>query len=531
MMAKRNINPYLTVFSMFLCVILLSSFAFAGDAKYGGILKIGVRSPQYNRLDARYLTTVNQVPTAEMIYDRLFTWGEQGYGGLVPNIATGYETKDNKVWVIRLREGVKFHNGREMTAEDVKANFDWRLKTPKGWRPISGKELIKYLNRVEVIDKYTFKIILDKPFSPLIRVLAWSVRGILPPEEVEKWGSKFTLHPVGTGPFKVVEIKPKEKIVLERFDDYWGPKPYVDRVEVLFIRSDEARLIAMQKGELNVAQLYDEARPTLDKDPDIDYRVGPNIFTSHRHFFNFRRWPMNDIRFRRAMWMGADWKNIAIGSWPFNSGNYARTLFDHTKFFNPDALSLIPPYDPEKAKDLIKAVEKDAGKKIPPIYWLDANSTAPKNVATVAKIQLEQIGVPLNLQLLPYANWYVKGRRDPKIEWDTFGYGFGFGIDPSLGLRFFETNSGSASDGKSLGGYSNPEFDRWIAKAEAAIDEQERIKSYHEAEKVLLKDAVAILLWPWRAGFAWNKGVKDVKITNTMVFNVCNTWCNVWVDK
>jgi ABC-type transport system substrate-binding protein len=75
------------------------------------------------------------IPSAQMIYDPLLTWGDKGYASLIPGLATKAETKDNKVWVFHLRKGVKFHNGREMTAQDVKTNFDWRIQTPKGWNP------------------------------------------------------------------------------------------------------------------------------------------------------------------------------------------------------------------------------------------------------------------------------------------------------------------------------------------------------------------------------------------------------------
>ena len=262
-------NMILLISSVFLCIVILFSVGFAGEPKYGGTLVIGTRIPQYNRLDVRQLSSVSQVPTSDLIYNRLFSWGKGTYDTLVPALAIRYETQDSKVWIIHLRQGVKFHNGREMTAEDVKTNFDWRIETPKGWKPLRNKDQIRYLNRVEVIDKYTVKIVLDKPFSPLIRVLAYAIRGIVPPEEVEKWQDEFTLHPCGTGPFKVVDVKPPDRVVLERFDDYWGPRPYIDRVEVMFVRSNEARLIALEKGDIDICQLSDEAKPTLKKNPNL----------------------------------------------------------------------------------------------------------------------------------------------------------------------------------------------------------------------------------------------------------------------
>jgi len=529
---KKSINIICLFLILSLSFFLTISFASEAKPKYGGTLRIAVRLPQFNRLDGRQLTTEGMVPVAPMLYDGLFANGPKGSPFLVPALATSYETKDNKVWIFHLRKGVKFHNGREMTAEDVKQNFDWRINTPKGWKPVKYRELIKGLKKAEVIDKYTVKVTLEDAFAPLLGILTWSLRAIVPPEEVEKWGGKFSFHPVGTGPYKIAEIKPKEKVVLERFDGYWGPRPYIDRLEFKFIRSNEARMIALQKGEIDFAQLQDESKPLLEKDPNLAWET--LVFSSiiQKHYFNVRRWPMNDIRFRKAVWMGADWENMVINAYPFKSGIFARTLLDHTPYFNPEALKLVPKYDPEEAKRLIKAVEKDAGKKIPPIFWLDSNMGPMKNYGEMAKITLAQIGVPINLQLMSHAIWFDKFLRDPKMEWDMAGYGQGFLRAPTLGYAYWFTNSRTGPDGKSVGGYSNPEFDKWVKLTETSLDEKERIKATQEAEKVLLKDAATIPLFPVHYIYAWNKKVKGVKNTNVGPVHVTTGWgANMWIDE
>jgi len=527
-----SLRRILAVTLAIVCLFLFSSLSLANEPKQGGTLRIAVRMPQYHRLDPRNNTLETMAPASGMIYDCLFNWGPDGYKNMVPQLATSYETKDNKVWIIHLRKGVKFHNGREMTAEDVKTNLDWRLNLPKGWRPIKYKEFIKYFQSVDVVDKYTVKITLGQPFSPLMRMLAYALRGIVPPEEVEKWGQKFSAHPSGTGPFKMVEIDPKVKIVLERFDDYWGPRPYVDRIEYHMIRSQDARLIALEKGEIDMTQeLFEEQIPTVKKNPNLAYMEVNNPFVLHKAYINFRRWPGNDIRFRKALWMGADWKNIVINSRAFKSGLYAGTLLNRSDFFNPDAMEMVPGYNPEEAKRLIKAVEKDAGKKIPPLYWLDTNSPTGKNIGEPAKIQLAQIGVTVDLHLLSHAIWYEKGYRNPKVEWDTFGYGLGFGLDPTLGFMTFATNSGTHADGKSHGGYSNPEFDQWLQKAEQASTEEGRVKAYQGAEKVLLKDVACIPLSNYRTIIGYNKKVKGFKLTNTSAIYVTNPWTNIWIEE
>jgi oligopeptide transport system substrate-binding protein len=241
---------------------------------------------------------------------------------------------------------------------------------------------------------------------------------------------------------------------------------------------------------------------------------------------------MNDIRFRKAVWMGADWKNIIINAYPYKSGVFARTLLDHTPYFNPEAMKLVPPYNPEEAKKLIQAVEKDAGKKIPPIFWLDSSSSPMRDIGELAKLSLGQIGVPINLQLMSHAIWFDKLLRDPKLEWDMGGYGQGFLRAPTLGFAYWVTNSRTAPDGKSLGGYSNPEFDRWVKLTETSYDEQERVRATHEAEKILVKDAITIPMFVVHNIYAWNKKLKGVQNTNVGTIQVTTGWgANMWLDE
>jgi len=228
--------------------------------------------------------------------------------------------------------------------------------------------------------------------------------------------------------------------------------------------------------------------------------------------------------------MGADWKNIAINSKPFKMGMHARTMLEFTPYFNPEAVDLIPQYNPEEAKKLIEAVEKDAGKKIPPIYWLASSSTG-KPVSELAKLQLAQIGVPIELHLMSHANWFDKLLRDPKLEWDIGAYGAGFGVDPNMGFTYFLTDSKTGADGKSIGGYSNPELDQLLMKSEAVGDEKERMKLYHEGEKILLRDAAALPVAPYQMLLSYNKKVKGFVINDTMNIYVTSTFSNMWIEE
>jgi peptide/nickel transport system substrate-binding protein len=530
-MKRRTFKCGFVAFLVWMGITLGFSLSLAGEPEYGGTLRVGVLIPQYKWLDARYQSVAIFSNCAEMIYEGLVQWKKEPYETPAAWLATDYETEDNKVWLFHLRKGVKFHNGREMTAEDVKTNLEWYIETPKGWKPVQNRGAFQDLEKVEVIDKYTLKATMKRPFAPLPRLMAMLQRTIAPPEEIEKWGDEFRLHPVGTGPFKVAEIT-DVKVVLERFDGYWGPKPYLDRVEYIFIRSDESRLITLQKGEIDLAYVYDDAKPIVEEDPNLGWMTFIIPDSLNKMGFNVRRWPMNDIRFRKAIWMGADWINMSINAHPYKSGTSARTLLDHTRYFNPEALKLVPPYNPGEAKKLIQAVEKDAGKKIPSLYWLDNDAVDRRAMGEMAKVQLAQIGVPLNLQILPRGVFVDKLLRDPKVEFDLGQNGIGFGIEPYRGFAFFMSDSGYGGDGKSLLGSSSPEMDGWINKALKSMNEDERIRCYQEAEKILLRDALLIPWYPTRNSIAYNKKVKGFETTCQGGLVVTRwDWANTWIER
>jgi peptide/nickel transport system substrate-binding protein len=527
-------RPTTNIFMFFFLILFFlapASTTKASEPKYGGIVRIGVLFPQFDHLDGRKWIPLGFVPAARMIYDPILQWGAKGFEKPQPCLATSYETKDNMEWFFRLRMGVKFHNGRDMTAEDVTANLSWRLETPKGWEPIQNRDLFRFMKKVETVDKYTVKVTLDRPFSPFPRLLAHSLSSILPPEEVKKWNKDFWKRAIGTGPYKLVDVKPNERVVVERFEDYWGPRPYIDRIEYFFIRSDRARLSALEKGEIDVVHLIDADKPALEKNPDLEYFDWPVTANLDRIWFNQRRWPMNDIRFRMAIWMGADWKDIVINSYSHQSGHYARTHLEHTKYYKPETIRLVPKYDPEEAKKLIQAVEKDEGKKIPKLRYVDANTPVTKNQAELAKTQLAKIGVTLDLKLHSEPVWTNQLQRDKKMRWDLGKQGAGFGANPFQGFAYHVSDSGTGADGKSLDGYSNPALDKWIETALRLMNEEEIAKSFQEAEKVLILDAGNIPLSPARQLSAFNKKIKGIKPNNLAAFFTTTNFENWWIEQ
>ena len=181
-----------------------------------------------------------------------------------PQLATSWEvSKDGLVWTFKLRKGVKFHDGTPFNANAVKVSFDrvidknhpfYKYGT---WRyPALGLGPVK---EVKVIDDYTVALRTEKPYAPLVANLALWLCPILSPAAIEKYKEDIGRNPVGTGPFKFVRWIKDDQIILERNDQYWGQKPYVDRIILKSIPEVSARFMALQSGAVDLVD---------DLDPD-----------------------------------------------------------------------------------------------------------------------------------------------------------------------------------------------------------------------------------------------------------------------
>jgi peptide/nickel transport system substrate-binding protein/oligopeptide transport system substrate-binding protein len=191
---------------------------------------------------------------------------EPGTTILKPDLAESYDiSPDGKTFTFKLRHGVKFHNGREMTADDVKYSLD-RVTNPKTQSPgagffasIKGYDAVaggtsESLEGVTAVDPYTVKFELTRPDATFLHVMAINFAHVVPKEEVEKYGADFGKHPVGTGAFKMTEWTSGQKIVFERNKDYFRQGlPHLDKITFEIGQEPVVALLRLQKGEIDIA--------------------------------------------------------------------------------------------------------------------------------------------------------------------------------------------------------------------------------------------------------------------------------------
>src|SRR6516164_4701650 len=247
-------------------------FTLSAGAAPAQTLRIGLGDDP-DTLDPTQSRTLGSALVRAARSDRLF---DIGLGlEIVPQLATEWQWADDKKGlVIKLRPGVRFHDGEPFDAAAVKYNIERHLNMPGSTR----RNDIKAITGVEVIGDQTAKLVLSTPFAPLLAQLAGPAGTMVSPKTAQAAGENFGSHPVCAGPFKFVERVAQDRIVLERFAGYWDKdKIKLDRVVYLPIPDTTVRLANLQSGGLDLTQVAATDLDTVRKDPRLKFAAVDEI--------------------------------------------------------------------------------------------------------------------------------------------------------------------------------------------------------------------------------------------------------------
>ena len=354
----RRITRVFTV-ALALCMLFgVSSVSLAEGASELDTLRVGVAA-----LPSSMDPTLNVGNTSIRIHYNCFETlltADPGDGTLSGMLAESWERVDDYTIEFHLRKGVLFHNGTEMTAKDVQFSFD-RLK-----QEIQGNNLAKSLmstiDHVDILDDYTCRVVTADP-DPLLEQRLASSWGawILPKDYIEEAGdAEFALNAIGTGPFKIISYSP-EKVVLQRFDEYWGAAPSIANIEYILYTENSTRITALVTGEVDIiTQLPMDQISIVESTPGL--RVESTSITN-MHLVQFYidgdpTNPINDKKLRQALSYAIDRQLLSDAFW----GGKAIVPNGHQYFeFGSLYFADYPaePYDVEKAKELLAESEYD----------------------------------------------------------------------------------------------------------------------------------------------------------------------------
>lgn len=284
-------------------------------------------------------------------------------GRTVPEIAEGVTQVDQFTWDFKIREGITFHNGEALTADDVAFTFNRVVKEGAMEGQTSPRKgLMASLQEVTVVDDYTARFHFAAPETELSVKSAAVFMQIMPKDYFEEVGvDGFIAHPVGAGPFKFVEASYAERVVLERYDGYWGGAPdmpgepgpaKLDRVVFEIVPDPASRLAALRAGDIDIMQgvLADQVS-VIENTPGVEVKTGPG---TNLYFFGFNTElaPFDDPRVRRALAYAIDYDLLVEAVY----GGRADALYGIPLSWNSEIQhdGLEPfTYDPERAKALL----------------------------------------------------------------------------------------------------------------------------------------------------------------------------------
>src|SRR5882757_4307864 len=354
--------------------------------------------------------TLSRFYTTRIVFaalcDKLFDIDEKL--NIVPQLALGHETSaDGKAVTIKLRPGVKFHDGEALNAEAAKYSLERHLNMKGSFR----KPEIGSVDKVEIVDPMTIKLVLKEPFSPLLAQLTDRAGMMVSPKAAEAAGDKFGLKPVCAGPFKFVERVQQDRIVVEKFVDYWNKdNVFIDKITYLPIVDGTVRLANLRSGGLDLIErvlatdikaVRDNPKLKLIKAVSLGYAgITMNLANGPKADTPFAK----DVRVRRAFDLSLD--RQAINQVVFN-GEFApgNQWVSPQNFYYQQAFP-IPQRDVAKAKALLK----EAGVTGPlTLDFMVPNGPENRAVAEVVQSMAAEAGFDLKIRVTEFATSLKQG--------------------------------------------------------------------------------------------------------------------------
>ena len=465
--------------------LLISSFT-AGAAEK--VLRIGITQDPTN-LNPILMQGVYAESLAGNIFDTLISFKESAKQA-EPLLATSWNiSEDGKTYTFNLRHGVKFHNGQLLTSADVKYTFETTLDK-KNASP--NREFLKPIESIETPDEYTVVLKLNAPSAPFLLALANPTLGILPAKVLKKLGMEgFDRAPIGTGPFKFVEMIPDDRITLAKNKDYFIAEPNLDKVIFRPIPKLETMSAELQSGGIDLAfELLPQDLKRL-ADDGLNIQSVPGM-TLRYIGFSAKTLPFSDLRFRKAVYLAVPFEQAIPGIFK-GAGERAYSWIpvgvvgDDVDYMKSKAL----PFNMQKAKQLIDEMKADGTLK--ENFEFDIYSVsdpARKQVATVLSTQLRTLGLKVNVKTPEWSSLFPMLKAG---ECGMYVMGWGSVPDPDRWTYRLFTPDSTMNFSK----YDNEAVTQALEKGRTLSDPMARAQQYKTAmRQALTEDYIHIpLVW------------------------------------
>ncbi|MBX6376509.1 MAG: ABC transporter substrate-binding protein [Acetobacteraceae bacterium] len=469
-------------------------------------------------LDPHFYNVGPNNAIASTFFDRMLESDERAR--IRPGLLESWRLVSNDTWEFRLRPGVRFHNGAEFTADDIAFTIA-RLPTVVN-SPGSFTTYTRQIRAVEVVDPLTVRIRTNGPQPTLLVDLArLAVLNRRTHENATTDDFNAGRAVIGTGPYRLVEHRPSDRILMARNDEYWGEKPRWERVDYRMVTNDPARTAALLAGDLDVieqvptsdvARLRRDPRVTLSEVESLrnaflvtdQSRDGPTPFVTDNEGKPLPRNPLRDARVRQALSLAIDRQAIVER---VMEGNATATM----QFVGPGVFGHVPDLqppraDPAAARRLLAEAGYPNGFRI---TLHGSNDRYPNDARTLQAIgqMWTRIGVRTQVEAIPFSTLISRSSRQEFSVWFA-SWGASTGetggaMRSVLATYDRERGMGAVNRGR----YSNPEFDSRLIAATQEMDDEKRERMLQDAMRFVMADTPIIPLMLFRNVWAMRKGI------------------------
>ena len=421
-------------------------------------------------------------------------------GALVPAVAKDYTiAPDGMSYTFTLRENVKFHNGNVVTADDVVYSIERCAGLLDDQDPeVVVESALSVISAVEKVGEDTVVIKLSEPNTELLGFLTCF---IIPKDYTEQESA-----PVGTGPFKFVSYTPLTNFVVERFEDYYGEKPYLEKVTFKICASNDAAFLELMSGGIDIfPYLTDEQASQLPGDYNLE-EGSTNVVQAM--FLNNAFEPFADLKVRQALCYAVDKEellDIVAGGRGHIIGS---NMFPNFGVYYETSLENYYTYQPEKAKELLKEAGYDESNPLTFTVKVPSNYDIHVATAQVLTEQYKEIGVQADIQLIEWSAWLTDVYR--AREYEATIVALDSALAPSDVLKRYTSTAKN-----NFVNYENATFDDLFTRALASVDENEKVALYKEIQTLLTEDAASVYLQDGAKLVAVNK-----RFTNFLFYPV-----------
>jgi peptide/nickel transport system substrate-binding protein len=427
-------------------------------------------------------TTNNMV---EHIYDRLLDRDAKTFKPK-PMLAESWKIVNDTTWEFKLRRGVKFHNGEPFTAASVKATIDYALD-PANKSHYNSASYWGPVKEVQVVDDQTVRFVTHKPWPNLIDHASLTNALMMPAKGLRELGpQKLAEKPIGTGPFKFVEWKRDERLVLERNPDYWQGPADVSRVTFRFIPEFSARMAALLSGEIDIMKdVPPHATEAVDRSGRAKVRATVSSRINYLALVNLKPGPMQDVRVRRAMNHAVNVDELI--------GQVLRGRA--TKMCGPMAPANVDygpvecyTHDPARALALFKEAGVDPAKLQLTLDSPSGRYPLDKDLSQAIAAQLGRLGIKVNVVINEWGTHLDKIKN--RNTGDLFFLGWGPALNGQGTIQpLFRHDQTYSSYG------NNKTIDEKVARAVTVMDPKQRAEAYADLQKLIHDEAPWVFLW------------------------------------